>query len=235
MRSKTMQNIKIAIFIALCTLLPTLALAEVSKSAQENIRQYLYNQYATAYQNNDIAIQEITLQFPIDIESSHIIKYSLSKNATAKTQGTLIAQIAKNGSQISVPIAYKIEASIKVLRARATIYTNDDINAQNTSIETIALNQLKSAPISPNLLNSVSARSIISPNAIITADKIKDQILVRKGENIAVTLQSEGISIQTTLEALQNGVNGEIIKALNPATKKVLRVKITGIRTGEVV
>ena len=196
---------------------------------------YITSLYAKAYENYQIHIESIQVQFPINLESSAILKITPQKSFATKNTGTLVALVEKNQSQLSIPITYSVQADITILRALSLIASHSDITEQNAKQERITLDQLKSMPLAPNALGEVSARSIITPNAIITIDKTQDRILVHKGEMITGTLTNENLSIQTMLEALQNGTKNQIIKALNPATKKVLRVRVISAGMVEVL
>lgn len=70
---------------------------------------------------------------------------------------------------------------------------------------------------------------------IITRDKIKPRVFVKKGESIHASSTSNGISLEVLLIAKQNGVYNEIINAENPQSGKILRVKVIDEGKGEIL
>lgn len=205
----------------------------------ESIKRYVQQAYEQAYQAYGISISQITIQAP---ESMQTISCeppnscTLSPAALSRSSGTLIAKVRSGASTLSVPITYTIDAQITILRARAVISTNANIDAQNTQRSREPLSAIKSAkPLAPSMLGSVSARSLISPNAIITQDKIKERVLVQKGDIITGILQEQNLSIQTQVQALQHGVKDEVIKVRNLSTQKILRAKVLDEKTAQII
>ena len=84
------------------------------------------------------------------------------------------------------------------------------------------------------MLGKVSARSIINPNTIITEDKVKERILVQKGDIITGILKEQNLQIQTQVQALQHGMKNEIIKVRNITTQKILRARVVDEKTAEI-
>ena len=219
--------------LAICALLDS----SVFASDMESIKRYVQQSYEKAYRAHDIAISQITIhypesaQVPISCQPPNVCS-SLSPAALAKGSGTFIAKIRQGTGMLSVPVSYSIQAEITILRANASIDT------QNTQITRTELSMVKSSSLlrllAPNMLGKVSARSIINPNTIITEDKVKERILVQKGDIITGILKEQNLQIQTQVQALQHGMKNEIIKVRNITTQKILRARVVDEKTAEI-
>lgn len=209
--------------------------------AQESLKHHIAQAYTTAYKDYDIHITQISLQAPQSLQGHNLSCQApnictLSPNALAKSSGTLIAKIHNGASVVSVPISYSIDAELSVIKATALISTNADITSQNTATQRSKLALLRNTKLLPqSALGKVSARSLIGSGSIITLDKVKERILVRKGEMITAIIKSQNLSLQTQVQALQNGTQGQIIKVLNPSTQKILRAQIIDENTAEIL
>lgn len=229
----------VAWVLVLCALLDS----RVFASDIESLERYVRQKYEKAYQAYDIAISQITIHYPesiqapISCEPPNVCPH-LSPGALAKSSGTFIVKIRQGAGMLSVPISYSIQAEITILRAKSIINTNANIDTQNTQIARMELSGIKSPSLlrllAPNMLGKVSARSLISPNAIITEDKVKERILVQKGDMITGVLKEQALQIQTQVQALQHGMKGEIIKVRNITTQKILRARVIDEKTAEI-
>lgn len=208
--------------------------------AQESLKHHIAQAYTTAYKDYDIHITQISLQAPQSLQGHNLSCQApnictLSPNALAKSSGTLIAKIHNGASVVSVPISYSIDAELSVIKATALISTNADITSQNTATQRSKLALLKNTKLLPqSALGKVSARSIINPNTIITEDKVKERILVQKGDIITGILKEQNLQIQTQVQALQHGMKNEIIKVRNITTQKILRARVVDEKTAEI-
>lgn len=209
--------------------------------AQESLKHHIAQAYTTAYKDYDIHITQISLQAPQSLQGHNLSCQApnictLSPNALAKSSGTLIAKIHNGASVVSVPISYSIDAELSVIKTTALISTNADITSQNTATQRSKLALLRNTKLLPqSALGKVSARSLIGSGSIITLDKVKERILVRKGEMITAIIKSQNLSLQTQVQALQNGTQGQIIKVLNQSTQKILRAQIIDENTAEIL
>ena len=225
--------------LAICALLDS----GVFASDMESIKRHVRQSYEKAYRAHDIAISQITIhypesaQVPISCQPPNVCS-SLSPAALAKGSGTFIAKIRQGTGMLSVPVSYSIQAEIAILRAKSIINTNASIDTQNTQITRTELSMVKSSSLlrllAPNMLGKVSARSIINPNTIITEDKVKERILVQKGDIITGILKEQNLQIQTQVQALQHGMKNEIIKVRNITTQKILRARVVDEKTAEI-
>ncbi|WP_281778555.1 flagella basal body P-ring formation protein FlgA, partial [Helicobacter suis] len=75
----------------------------------------------------------------------------------------------------------------------------------------------------------------IAPHTILSIDRVGPKILIYKHEIFSATLKEGPLFLETSLQALENGVLNQVIQALNVRSKKVVQVKITGLLKGEVL
>lgn len=196
------------------------------KQVKEKIASALLKEYPT------IKIRDIRLK-PIggDLRREKIFELKVIQNAIFRKK---TFQILLNTSSGVVPFLCEIDASIEVYVAREDIRAREDLDKSNVEKKSIEFEGFLQPPISEKEFLSSSARSFIKQGQIITTNKIKPKLFVKKGDMIEVSFQEEGVRIIARLEAMQNGSLGEEIMVRNPISKKTLKVKITAWGKGEV-
>lgn len=135
----------------------------------------------------------------------------------------------------SVWVRYKIKATIQVYKSKSMLRKDQNLDASNTYQVTIPFTRFFVMPIDSSYINHASVRSFLAANTLLSIDKVGAQILVYKHEIFHATLKEGAISLETSLQALENGVLNQVIQALNVESKKVVQVKITGFLKGEVL
>ncbi|WP_104691175.1 flagellar basal body P-ring formation chaperone FlgA [Helicobacter heilmannii] len=135
----------------------------------------------------------------------------------------------------SVWVRYKIKATIQVYKSKSMLRKDQNLDASNTYQVSIPFTRFFAMPIDASYINNSSARSFLAANTLLSIDKVGAQILVYKHEIFHATLREGAIFLETSLQALENGGLGQVIQALNVASKKVVQVKITGFLKGEVL
>lgn len=207
---------------------------EYTIANEEGIKEYILSQYKALYPHFEL--ESISIDMPKSLNpQAKIRKLSLPNNATKKPNGTIIATILQGKGVVSVPIGYHIYANVLIVQATLSIKTGTDITQQNTQTQWISISAIKGNPLPPQEIGNVSARSLIPPNSIITRDKVQERILVRKGDKITGLYKSQSMQAQIALKALQNGSKGNIIKAQNLQSGKILQVRIVDEGVGEIL
>lgn len=201
------------------------------------IKDYLNNAYQKQYKNYGIEIANISITLPsnISIDNYQIHSLSLDSKYLNKKNGALILNASIKNSLLKIPVEYQIEASIIVYRAASPIKKFQDINDANTLKDKISLDKITQIPITSLQVNQISAKSYIPTNAIITLDKIQAKILIRKNDAFIGIIKDNHINLETTLIAKENGSKDQIINAINPETKKIIRVKVINEGKGEIL
>ena len=116
----------------------------------------------------------------------------------------------------------KIKAKITIFKATKTIKQNEYIlpNAKQTTISFKYLYSTPICKIDPNLI----AKNVIAKGQIIFKNSVRIAPDVIRGENVSVILNNNGVSIQTSAKALQDGNIGETIKI--ELNKKIIDAKV---------
>ncbi|BCZ18514.1 hypothetical protein NHP190012_01560 [Helicobacter sp. NHP19-012] len=135
----------------------------------------------------------------------------------------------------SVWVRYKIKATIQVYKSKSMLRKDQNLDPSNTYQVSVPFTRFFAMPIDSSYINNSSARSFLAANTLLSIDKVGAQILVYKHEIFHATLREGAISLETSLQALENGVLDQVIQALNVESKKVVQVKITGFLKGEVL
>ncbi|BCZ17790.1 hypothetical protein NHP190003_10720 [Helicobacter sp. NHP19-003] len=135
----------------------------------------------------------------------------------------------------SVWVHYKIKGTIQVYKSKSMLRKDQNLDASNTYQVSVPFTRFFAMPIDTSYINNSSARSFLAANTLLSIDKVGAQILVYKHEIFHATLKEGPISLETSLQALENGGLGQVIQALNVESKKVVQVKITGFLKGEVL
>lgn len=196
------------------------------KGVKEKITLALKEQYPT------INIKDIRLK-PIgtDLKKGQVFELKTIQNAIFKKK---TFQILLNTSSGVVPFLCEVDAKIEVYVAKEDIRAREDLDRGNVERKSIEFEGFLQPPISEKEFLSSSARSFIKQGQIITINKIKPKLFVKKGDMIEVSYQEGGVKITARLEAIQNGSLAEEIMARNPTSKKTLKVKITAQGKGEI-
>lgn len=201
------------------------------------IKNYIQKAYEQKYQGYNINIKNISIMMTpnISLKNNQLQSISLDPKYLNKKDGMVLLSLSANNSLLKVPLQYQIQASIDVYRAKETIKTTQDITSENTTKDTIIFDKINQTPIKSSQINHISAKSYISPNSIITSDKIQSKILIRKNDNFTGFFKDKQITLQTTLIAKENGAFGDVINAMNPETKKIIKVKVIDSDKGEIL
>lgn len=201
------------------------------------IKSYIQKAYQEKYKDYDINIKSISLSISpnTSIENNKLQSISLDPKYLSKKDGMVLLNVISHNSLLKIPLQYQIQATINVYRAKETIKTSQDITSENTTKDTITFDKINQIPIKSSQIDHISAKSYITPNSIITSDKIQSKILIRKNDNFTGFFKDKQITLQTTLVAKENGAFGDIINAINPETKKIIKVKVTDSDKGEIL
>jgi len=128
---------------------------------------------------------------------------------------------------------YQILAAVSVLTARNNIKKDSELSSVNTRKKSIILNKFRAMPLQGLHVSSYQAKHNLKTNDIITSRDVIGLYLVKRGSNVSVSLQNEGIDIFFSAKALQNGRLGDSISVMQKNNKK-LKVVVVGRNKAEV-
>ncbi|WP_104750445.1 flagellar basal body P-ring formation chaperone FlgA [Helicobacter cynogastricus] len=135
----------------------------------------------------------------------------------------------------SALLKYQVIADIQIYKTKSALKKDINLDSQNTYSQMIPFEQFNTMPIDSSYINNSSTKSFLGAHILLSVDKVAPKILVYKNEMFSATLTSGAISLETSLQALQNGSLNQVIEALNLQSKKRVQVKITGLLKGEVL
>lgn len=147
--------------------------------------------------------------------------------ALKKSSGVLVARTQDS----KVLFVYEIGAHFKALYTTKNLNAGEGIEGYVESKD-VAFRKIGALPVCAEEVAFGSARSYLARGTLLTKDKLRPLILVKKGEPVLVRSVGGGFALQTSLEALQNGSFGEVIEARANESKKILKVKIVGKNQG---
>lgn len=206
--------------------------SDMRESAPLKFLEKMYIQYYGA----NIEIKQIQLRSLHDLPKHYIPDdYDLNASALKKNSGTFVMKYHTSSSSKQATFLYQIHALLKVVKSTQNIGVNENLTLQNTKIDSIDFEKNKGDLMTPDDIGKSGAKSYIRADLVITKDKIKPKILVKKGDKIVVSSRQEGVIMEAVLIAKQNAIQNEIINAQNPVSGKIIRVKIIKEGKGEVL
>ena len=200
------------------------------------IQNFIKDRYINHYKDFSIQIKKITPYFSKDSQISKIkIKNLDFVNQDFGPVGSLKVIFSYQNQDYTQVLRYEIDADIKVIYAKFPIKKSQDITSSNTALKTIALKDLKTSILSQKDLDLVSAKVFIPQDTFITLYQIEPKILIRRNDSFNAYYRDGNITIQTVLVAKENGKKDDVIEAINPETKKSVRVKVLENGNGEIL
>jgi len=151
-------------------------------------------------------------------------KVRLQSKSHLKNRGTLSI---KSNTNRQTFFDYKIDATLSVYKARVEINRNVELSHINTTKKSIILDKFRAMPIIDVQPNSEQSKYKIKKDAIFTTRNTTKLILVKRGANLNVVLESQNMSITFSAKASQDGSFGDTINVTSNSGRKIA-VIITG-------
>ncbi|WP_163498712.1 flagellar basal body P-ring formation chaperone FlgA [Helicobacter suis] len=207
-----------------------------AQSSFSLLEQAISKAYTHFYAKYPFKIQAIKVELASGNLSmlDQILKVASPQDLRWRTQQFLNKEGVLSLDQ-KIWIKYSLNASIGIYKSKTMLRKDQNLDASNTYFENIPFTHFNALPIDASYINNSSARSFIAPNTILSIDRVGPKILIYKHEIFNATLKEGPIFLETSLQALENGVLNQVIQALNMRSKKVIQVKITGLLKGEVL
>jgi flagella basal body P-ring formation protein FlgA len=114
---------------------------------------------------------------------------------------------------------------------RGSAFEADATTAQEGDLGTIPLQAL---PDRDALAGAVAAKEIPA-GEVVTASMVAIPALVHAGDKLVVRSAAGAVYVQAVLVATQPGRVGDVIRCVNPDTRKALAARVVGPGLGEVV
>jgi len=145
------------------------------------------------------------------------LQLSVSAAAVKRPWGNIRAyvSITREGQTLAtVPLYFRVICKTKILVAARTIRRGQRISGEDLQKQQVILGPGSAAlpyVIDPrNVLNKQAVRSIAAGTPL-TTDMVVDPLIIRRGDDVSISLRSKGLEIITKGVALGNGRLGENI------------------------
>jgi flagellar basal body P-ring formation protein FlgA len=84
-------------------------------------------------------------------------------------------------------------------------------------------------------LVGMEARQSIPAGVVVTSDQVRSPILVKRGEQITISSQGNGIRVRTTAKALNDCAKGELVQVESLTTKERFDARVVGMREASII
>lgn len=200
------------------------------------IKTQIKKEYESFYKDNRIKIEDIVLDLNPSTQINEVkIKDILLEDKNFLSSGNVLIVFIYNDKTYKHLLKYTLQAELSVVYTQVGIKKSQDITKKNTIIKNISLKNLSGVPMGTVDVGNVSAKIFIPNQTIIYNYHIESKILIRKNESFLATYSEGNVVIQLVLIAKENGIKDSVIEAINPETKKVIRVKVLSEGNGKIL
>lgn len=177
----------------------------------------------------ELSNRKIKIQVPEKANSKvdvHNLKYNAAKQTFSASIS--VSSIKNHKKEIRGKLHHimAVPVLINPLR-RGDIISRDDIDYIDMRTSDITSNTL----INKNKLIGQTPRRGIAAMRPITRSDIKPPMLIKKGDLVVMNLNTDGLKLITQGRAIQNGVEGDVIKIENSDSGHIITAIVTGRRT----
>ncbi len=123
-----------------------------------------------------------------------------------------------------------VVCATRPLRAQDTIGPND-IQVMPREVTGMNLDDFFSSP--DQIVGHILAKSL-GPQEIITSRHLSNQAVIKRGDEVTVVLDQDGLEISTKGVAREQGHLGKIIRVVNPKSKKEFQALVVNAKTVKV-
>ena len=198
-------------------------------SPEEIILGEIRAQYGEIDDNKDV-IMTLDRELPeplLSVESENDIEveeFSLNGNK-------FLAKIRQNDA--TYDIKGKFEDVLLLPVTNRVIQPGEIINEEDLDKKEIYESKLKDYMITDaNDIIGLTPKRTISPNQFIKTSQVQKKKDVEKGQTVQVHYKSGNLNITSQGKALDHGTMGDMVRVMNPQSKKIIEGFVTG--TGEV-
>ncbi len=192
------------------------------------IAEFIKDYYLDKYESIDIKKLQVE---PRSYMTSMPSEYSIDirkKNFLSKN-GIVSIKTPKNRK---IFFNYTLDATLDVYISRKKIKKSVELSTLNLIKKSIILQKFMAKPIQNLKAHNLEAKRHIKKEMIVTSRDVQTITLVKKKTSISVSLNSNGMSINFSALALQNGRLNDIIRVKN-SNAKILKVRVVGKNRAE--
>ena len=154
----------------------------------------------------------------------------LNKRFYLRRDGTLFIKTEDNKK---IFFNYLLRAKLPLLQAKEELRRGDELSNLNIKRSTITFTKFRSLPLLDLKKSTYEAKRKIKKGTTLTIRDVMGLQLVRRGENISVTVRDQNIAISFIGKAQRSGRYGETIPVTTNSGKKINAI-ITGRKTAEI-
>jgi flagella basal body P-ring formation protein FlgA len=183
-----------------------------------------------------------------DVAERHLAMLQTAKSAPVCSGGSapwtgrqrLVISFATAHGQAQFPVYAEVAThAVPVVVAVESIPRGAVITAAHVELRTIdriqKANDRRMPVDSVEQLIGMEARQTIAAGAVVYSDQVQPPVLVKRNELITVSSQAGGIRVRTTVRALQDRSQGELVQVESLETKERFDARVTGLRTAAIV
>jgi flagella basal body P-ring formation protein FlgA len=183
-----------------------------------------------------------------DIADRHLPLLKVATSAPVCTGGIapwtgrqrLMLSFSTAAGRTQLPVyADVLPKAVPVVVALEAIPRGAVITAAHVELQTMAYATKASDRRTP--FNSVEeligmeARQSIPAGVVVTSDQVRSPVLVKRGEQITISSQGNGIRVRTTAKALNDSAKGELVQVESLTTKERFDARVVGMREATVI
>ncbi|MDU7692760.1 MAG: flagellar basal body P-ring formation chaperone FlgA [Helicobacter sp.] len=201
------------------------------------IKEKIHQNYEKIYKSYDINISKIELELNPNskINDVNIENIDLEVKNDFDFSGLVKIHFIYENKDFSTSIKYRVLGSLNAIIATQNIKRNAIFSDQNTQIIKLDLDKITTKLISKEDLKNTQAKLFITKNTILNKDHLDKKILIYKNNRFIARYQQGQITIEIQVIAKENGAKDDMIEAINPDTKKVLKVLVLSSGLGLVI
>lgn len=217
-----LQIIKVNILkkILFLCLLSTFLCDAQAKDNVTMLKEFIATEYKRVYPELTIKSISLITRNSLDLYAISVISKNL--NAIKSANGYLTLQYKQNNQILQDSIRYTISGYIQLYTTTENIKAGSNINENSFTNKTQDFSSLALIPASKAEILKSSAKMYIPINTIIYRNKLAKRMLVTKDSNVKIIFNTYGIEASSSGKALENGVQGDIIKVENLESKRTI-------------
>lgn len=129
-----------------------------------------------------------------------------------------------------------LDAQRQVLVASRALAAGQSVSAQDFELRWVdAFTGAPGAAANFDFSGSLAATTFIAAGQPLYPTELAKPVAVHPGDSVTVVVRNGAITVRTELEARSSASIGDSATLLNPETGASVQVRVTGVRTGELV
>lgn len=150
--------------------------------------------------------------------------------SSVKLSGQILVGVSDDKSSGWIPVRMKITRKALVLKR--SILMGAKIQAADVETRDVEVSHQRETPLEPDDLNGIEAARGLSAGQALFPSDVRQEELVRRGQNVKIYSGNEYFEVSVTGSAEQSGRKGDLIRVKNPGSGKTVMGLVVG--SGEV-